>query len=98
MNKELLVKFEWDGYYGSLSGLFITTREEIDSIDGKNVYFGEVLGKHSELLLEMEESDFVILSSDTSVIAMVRHLFGVSDSEKTLIGYNPFDYFDDENK
>lgn len=37
------------GRAGDLSGLFVATQEEVDGAEGKLIYFGEVLGKHSHI-------------------------------------------------
>ena len=47
---KVLVHFEWDcGRQGMVDGLFVTTQEKIDAAIGTEVYFGEILGKHSEI-------------------------------------------------
>lgn len=45
-----LWKFEWNlGRSGSVSGLFSATQAEVDTVIGREVYFGSILGKHSEV-------------------------------------------------
>jgi hypothetical protein len=47
---KILVKFYWDcGRNGDVEGLFITTKKELKYAIGKQIYFGEILGKHSEV-------------------------------------------------
>lgn len=88
MTKKLLVQFYWDcGRMGDLEGLFITTEDELKSWYGREVYFGEVLGKHSEI----DESDFTIKSDDQEFIAKIEELFG----EQHLYGFYPGDYISD---
>ena len=48
MNK--LYKFHWDcGRMGNLDGVFIAEPKEIEALIGKEIHFGEVLGKHSDI-------------------------------------------------
>ena len=85
MTKKLLVQFYWDcGRMGDLDGLFIITEDELKSWYGREAYFGEVLGKHSEI----DESDFTIKSDDQEFIAKIEELLG-----KHLSGFYPGDYY-----
>ena len=88
---KLLVKFYEDcGRMGSVDGIFTTTREELDSIIGKEIYFGEILGKHSEIIVSIEESNFEIKSEDQDFINKLEDIFGAG----TVSGYNPFDHWE----
>lgn len=88
---KLLIEFYWDcGRQGDLSGMFITTRAELDKIVGKEVYFGEVLGKHSEVYGKIEADDFTVLTDDQDFLKKFIEILG----EGTINGYNPFDYWD----
>ena len=44
--------------------LFVTTQAELESLYGKKIYFGEVLGKHSDIFGEAAEEDFTVKSDD----------------------------------
>lgn len=92
----LLVRFNWDcGRMGDLDGLFVATRQELDDIDGKHVYFGEVLGKHSEVYGDINlENDFVIVTDDQDFMKKFTEYVGTG----TISGYNPFDYIDWDNQ
>lgn len=86
-----LYKFHWDcGRMGDLEGLIFATPEEIKSILGKHVYFGEVLGKHSEICGDVEEKDFTKINIDSET---VLKLYNAVDN-RTLSGYSPFDFVD----
>jgi hypothetical protein len=81
-----LFKFYWDcGRMGILDGLFIATQEQVDDIIGKNVYFGEVLGKHSEIEGIVEKDEIKLISDNFKLVTKLEKIF---DSE-TLCGYNP---------
>lgn len=80
--KECLWSFYWDcGRQGEVEGLFKATREEIENAIGKEVYFGEILGKHSEVYGTLEEDD-IELVSDNPIEVM----------NATESGYNPLEY------
>lgn len=79
--------FEDVGRMGSLEGLFIASQEAVDSIIGQGVYFGEILGKHSEIISDLPASAFEVVSEDQEKIAWLKSILGASVS-----GINPFDY------
>ena len=88
---KILVKFHWDcGRMGDVNGLFVTTEEELKNVYGKQVYFGEILGKHSEIYGALEEKDFTIVSKEEDKIEWLEKLM----DSKTISEYNPFDYLE----
>jgi hypothetical protein len=92
-NMKAIVEFYWDcGRLGKLSGLFICNKEDLDKIIGKDVYFGEVLGKYSEIRDTISEDDFVIKTEDQEFISKFIEIMG----DGTISGYNPFDYIEEE--
>ena len=96
MTKKLLVQFFWDwGRMGNVDGIFVTTQEELIKFYGKKVYFGEILGEHSDVQGTLEETDITVLSDDQEFIAKFVEIVGENPS-----GYNPLDYiqFDEEEE
>lgn len=86
----VLVKFYWNcGRMGSLKGLFVCPREQLDALIGEELYFGEVLGKHSEIYGTLEQGDVTILSEDQEKIAWLQEIMGGSS---TISGWNPLEY------
>jgi len=80
--KEKLYSFYWDcGRQGEVEGLFKATEEEINRAIGQQVYFGEILGKHSEVYGTLDEGDITLVSDDSLI---------VSNSAES--GYNPLNY------
>lgn len=82
------------GRMGSLQGVFIEDERKIDYLIGSEteIYFGEVLGKHSEIYGALESKDIKKVTNDPTVI----DLFKKHDLSS---GFNPIDYlpeFDDE--
>lgn len=91
--KKKIYSFKWDvGRMGILEGLFVAYPEDIDSIIDKEIYFGEVLGKHSEIFGTIRKGDFEILSYNKTFTD--DFIFNLG--EGTIIGTNPFDYLDEE--
>lgn len=93
---KVLCEFYWDcGRMGGLEGLFIIENETLEKMIGKYVYFGEVLGKHSNIEGTLEREDFTIKSEDQEFIQKLEDLLG-SD----LSGYNPVYYvsFDEDEE
>lgn len=88
-----LYYFNWDcGRMGDLEGLLIADSKEIKDALGQEVYFGEVLGKHSEIYGTLEEKDFDLKSTDEVLLIQLEELFeGV-----TICGWNPLLLLEEE--
>lgn len=87
MNK--LYKFTLDcGGMGMLDGIFVEDDERVKKILGKEVFFGEALGKHSEIFDTMREDMFEVLTDDQDFISKFNFLGCWS-------GHNPFDHIDE---
>ena len=85
--------FSWDcGRMGSVEGCFIATEEEVQNIIGKEVYFGEVLGKHSEVYGVIEKDEIQLITQDEHVINVISS----SGAYNTLSGHNPLNYYTPE--
>ncbi|QYW06695.1 hypothetical protein uav_164 [Pseudomonas phage UAVern] len=90
----VLVRFHWDcGRQGDVTGLFITTAAALNRAYDKRVYFGEILGKHSDISGTLERSDIEVVSEDQDFIQKLEQLLGTDIS-----GYNPLDYIRDEEE
>lgn len=88
-----LYEFFWDcGRQGDIVGLFIATEEQVKNAIGKRVYFGEVLGKHSEIYGILEERDLFVVSDDQEKIEWLGRILGSSVS-----GFNPLEYISHED-
>ena len=87
-----LYSFHWDcGRSGDLDGLFVAEEDQVESAIGKRLYFGEVLGKHSEVGGILEASDLEEVSSEQDKITWLVDLLGTSIS-----GFNPLEYLVEE--
>lgn len=82
--KECLWSFYWDcGRNGELEGLFKATKEEVQNAIGKTAYFGEVLGKHSDIYGTIEEREIQLVSDDPMKVII-----------STESGFNPLNYIE----
>jgi hypothetical protein len=92
---KVLVAFQWDcGRMGNVNGLFVTTTEELETLYGKEVYFGEILGKHSEIVGTVDRGDITVKATDP---VFIDKLVEVMDGRLTISGYNPFDYLEEDD-
>lgn len=94
-----LVSFEkYFGRQGALSGMFLLDEDEWTTLqgiisDGVDIYFGEVLGKHSEVICSIEPEDIEVLTADQEWLAQANQLNVCLDN-----GCNPLDYLRDEQR
>lgn len=80
-----LWKFEWDEEYAFIGGLFVATDEEVKNLIGKQVYFGEYEGKHSDVYGTIEEGEITLVSDNPIVVEAVGNF-----------GLNPIEFLDEE--
>ena len=87
-----IYKFEADfGRMGDLEGVFVSTDEALEELYGKEIYFGEVLGKHSEVVLTLKPDHITEVTDDEKFIELFEN-YGLEN------GYNPFDYYEEEDE
>lgn len=72
------------GRMGTVMGLFVATDEEVRAAIGKKVYFGEALGKHSDIHGPLEEGDVERLTDEPDFIAKFEEY-------RCASGYNPLE-------
>lgn len=77
------------GRMGELNGVFVCEKQELVDLiaSEKEIYFGEVLGKHSEIYEVMRDGYFEEVTTDANFIELFEK-YGLSN------GYNPFDYLE----
>lgn len=81
------------GRQGSLDGLFIATQEQVDKAIGSEMYFGEVLGKHSDIQGTLEAHEIKLVSSDQDKVEWLLELLG-----ENVSGFNPLDYIQESDE
>src|SRR5690554_1652074 len=86
--EKFLWKFHWYfGRQGDVNGLFVATEDEVENAIGGDVYFGEILGKHSEVRGTIERKDVTKVDIDSESVMKVANHLGM-----TWSGYNPLNY------
>lgn len=96
MDKKLFEMHVNYGRMGDLDGLFVSTQKKVDALAGKNVYFGEVLGKHSEIDVDFEDHlpEFEVKSEDREFIKKLVEVVG----SETISGFNPVEIFEEQER
>lgn len=85
-----LYKFALDcGRMGSLRGVFVAEVKDVERMLGSRVYFGEVLGKHSDISATITGDHVVPVTDDAEFIRKFEEL-------QLATGYNPLHYYDEE--
>ena len=88
MNKKAIYKFYADcGRMGILEGVLISTKEKVDMLIESEieVYFGEVLGKHSEVFGKIEKEELTFVSDNEEAVRVL-------EEHDLTSGFNPFHY------
>ena len=81
----------YDSRGGKIEGLFFATEEELKRAYNKTVTLGAVLGKHSEIYGDFEESDVTLRLGDRETIQTLMTMVTMTE-HNTLCGYNPLHY------
>lgn len=81
------------GRMGEIVSLFVTTEAELKEAYGKQLYFGEVLGKHSEIEAEFSPKDIKMITDDQAFITAYQDIMGANE----CIGYSPLANIHDED-
>lgn len=72
---------------GDISSVFIAESDLVDELIGETVYFGEILGKHSDIYGNLEEKDITVRSEDQNFISLFEEIMGDNWSS----GNNPIE-------
>ena len=81
--------YEEFGRMGDLQGVFVSTDAELLSKKGKTAYFGEVLGKHSDIYSDEWFENLFFLTDDQDFINKSIE-YGLVNS-----GFCPLEYIDE---
>lgn len=57
--------------FGKIEEFFITTQEELDTVKGMSLYFGEELGKHTEFSIPISDKYITVITDDADFINKV---------------------------
>jgi hypothetical protein len=90
--KKLFAYEKHCGRMGVIEGLFIAEHTDVDNAIGKEAYFGEILGKHSDVTVTVDAADLAVKSKDQKFIQQLEEVVGSTH----VSGYNPLDYIEKE--
>lgn len=85
MSKENIYKFKGDFYYAVIEGIFVANEDAMKFILNKEIQFGEIAGKHSDLNWILDEDEITLISSDKDLVNLFK-------DNNFATGINPFDY------
>ena len=85
------------GRMGDLEGLFVADCDKIDYLINHeiSVYFGEVLGKYSEISSTLDKNDIKLITTDENVIKIIEEYDlenGFNPLEETVCTYETTDW------
>lgn len=66
--------------YAFIGGFFVATDEEVKNLIGKEIYFGEIEGKYSDVRWTIEESEISLVSDSPEIVALIGD-FGINPLE-----------------
>lgn len=82
---KVLINYSEDfGRNGDLDWLFVCERSDFEKVKGKKVYYSDILGKHSEIGITIDDECCEIKSEDQEFIAKLVELIG----HETISGSN----------
>ena len=89
-----IYEFYWDcGRQGEVSGTFIANKAQVANAVGSEVYFGEILGKHSEVYGTLDANDLTMKTDDQEFIDKFQEILGDDYS----IGHNPLSHINTDD-
>lgn len=82
---------------GDLEGLFVATRSDIENLLnlGKDIEFGEVLGKYSDISFTVENEHITLISEESIHVDFFEN-FIVDSGINPLLYINENEQYDDE--
>lgn len=90
-----IYEFYWNcGRMGDVSATFVETKENVAKLlayDG-DIYFGEILGKHSEVYGKVKPEHITLITDDQEFIDKFEEIMGESWST----GNNPFEHLPED--
>lgn len=79
---------------GYIRGLFIEDEDVVQDALDKFVYFGEVLGKYSDISTYLGPEQLAVKSEDQEFLDQLENVLGTTN----ISGYNPLDYISDDEE
>lgn len=86
-NGKAIYRFYVDcGRHGELDGIFVLEKETFEKYRGLRLNFHDVLGKHSEVSIIIDDNYFSVVSDDPETIEFF-------EGHQLENGFNPFSYY-----
>jgi len=97
--KKLYNYFVDCGKMGSVESVFICDEKEVEKIVGKEIYHGEILGKHSEIFFPFTMDMVKVVDLDENDIQTLCKIFDVDTNFEmlTISGHNPVETWEENN-
>ena len=92
--KNLYRFYEDCGRMGDIEGLFIATPKEVSKLDGVNLYLGEVLGKHSDIDIDIDEHTIELISDDQDFVTKLEEVCRTT----CISGFNPVELYKEQEE
>jgi hypothetical protein len=93
MSNKKIYKFrEHYGRMGMLSGVFVADADDVARVMGKDVYLGEVLGKHSDVTVTVSRENLREVSDSPVIVAFFEKELGGG------VGTNPIETWLDSDE
>lgn len=84
-NKKIYKFSQYFGRMGELSGVFVADAADVARVMGKDVYLGEVLGKHSDVTVTVSTENLREISDSPVIVAFFEKELGGG------VGTNPIE-------
>lgn len=78
---------------GDVDGMFFAEEEDVKNAIGKEVYFGEILGKHSDIYGTLEDGEIEEIELSATTLKEMYEILGTNIS-----GYNPLEYLSEDEE
>lgn len=91
------------GRMGEVEAVFTAHPEDIAAIQGQKIYFGEILGKHSEIFLIVAEDTLKARAAPSIVVAWLEQNLGhglrsawTPFDSWSISGHNPLEFVNED--
>lgn len=72
------------GRMGRVEGLFFADSEEVKAAEGKDIYMGEILGKHSEVVATINQATLTLITNNPEEVKYLER-FAIDTGENPLL-------------
>ncbi len=79
---------------GAIRGLFVATDSDVDDALGKEMYFGEVLGKHSDISGVLRREALQVMTTERTDAAFIERFEEIG----CATGFNPLNHIEESEE